>query len=556
MAATDPSARPETRSRDLGSAPAGVISAAMDVRGLTARLLEHPANIVVTFEGGRVVQRAQTELHDDVLRVREALRSWGVEPGMRVGIRAPNSYAWLVHDLALLDVKAVSVPFTEDFAAASATELCDRYELSLLLASRDECAAAGVAHVAALEGDNHGVRVRPAGAAPDDPGFDTPWLIFSSGSAGGIKGMVLNRRGVEANVDAFTRALAPRTDDRALLFLPLSNFQQRLIYYAAIWHGFDVILTDPNRLFRALKELRPTTLIAPPMFYEAFETRFSNLPSWKRIAARVLGEVARRVPTAGARARLARAVFADAYRAFGGQMRVMITGMAPIKRSTLDLFALMQLPLYETYGLSECGSVSLNLPSAHRIGSVGRLLPGIEVELADDGEIIVRREHATTRGYFACSEGEHEQTFISDHRVATGDIGRFDDDGYLYLVGRKKEIIITRGGEKIHPEAIEAEIDACPDVAKSVVLGGGDLTTLVAVVVPREPGDPAARARIERFVEGVEGRRTAVSVGRVIFTDTAFTRENGFLRPNLKLDRRRIREHFIRDGASADTPRA
>ena len=235
-------------------------------------------------------------------------------------------------------------------------------------------------------------------------------------------------------------------------------------------------------------------MIAPPTLFEAFETRFSNLPWWKRIAARVLGELARRAPFAGVRARFARAVFADAYGALGGRMRVMITGMAPIKRSTLELFALMQLPLYETYGLSECGSISLNVPSAHRIGSVGRLLPGVEVTLAGDGEIIVRREHATTRGYFACAEGEHERTFLGENRVATGDIGRFDEDGYLYLVGRKKEIIITRGGEKIHPEAVEAEIDACPDVAKSVVLGGGDLATLVAVVFPRDPGDPAARA--------------------------------------------------------------
>ena len=143
-------------------------------------------------------------------------------------------------------------------------------------------------------------------------------------------------------------------------------------------------------------------------------------------------------------------------------MRFMVTGMAPIKRATLELFQLMQLPLFETYGMTEFGGIALNIPGANKVGSVGRPLPGVRVELAPDGEVIAVREHRIASGYCECAAGEEEQTFIGPDRVATGDVGRFDADGYLYLVGRKREMIITAGGTKIHPEIPEAEIDACP----------------------------------------------------------------------------------------------
>jgi len=119
-------------------------------------------------------------------------------------------------------------------------------------------------------------------------------------------------------------------------------------------------------------------------------------------------------------------------------MRFMVTGMAPTKRATLELFRMMQLPLFETYGITEFGGIALNVPGASKIGSVGRLLPGVRVEFAEDGEIIAMREHRIASTYFECAEGEVEQTFLSRDRLATGDVGRLDDEGYLYLDGSQK----------------------------------------------------------------------------------------------------------------------
>src|ERR1051326_363746 len=519
----------------------------MDLRKLTSHMSQRKnENAIFTFEKGVVVRRTHAQVCADVATACASLRNWGVQPGMRVGILACNCYEWIIYDVALLELRALSIAFTEDFASASSDELIEKYSLSLLLIQGSDRAHMNGRHanaVAFLDAENEDVRALGRERPPTDWEFENTGMVFSSGSSGKLKGLKLNRMGIEASVDAFTKAADPHSDDCLLLFLPISNFQQRLMYYSALWYGFDLIVTDPSRLFRALKDLHPTVLIAPPMLYEAFETRFSNLPAWKQWMARTVGTIAHALPRPLSE-KLARRIFKDAYEALGGRMRFMVTGMAPIKRSVLELFRLMQLPLFETYGITEFGGGALNVPRANRLGSVGRLLPGVRVELASDGEVIAVREHRIASTYFECDEGEAEATFIGRDRVATGDVGRFDKDGYLYLVGRKKEMIVTAGGTKIHPEIPEAEIDVCPDVARSVVFADADSSALVAVVLPKNPEDPSAKARIQQHVDKTSERRPSFPGQTVLFSQMAFSRENGFLRPNLKLDRKKIAQHF------------
>jgi long-chain acyl-CoA synthetase len=514
----------------------------MELLKLVARARERGRERrVISLFRERPVEHSHTELMALVDAAAGLLRSWGVRAGMRVGLRAPNSLEWVVHDLALIELRAVCVAFTDDFAHADPAELADKYQLSLLLVAGPE--GSGSSFVARIDGANGDVRAIDRTPDAGDADFERPWRIFSSGSSGGLKGLAIHRRGVEDWIEGFAERLVPREDDRLIVFLPMSNFQQRPMVYAALWYGIDIVLTNPARLFIALRDLAPTIMVAPPALYEVFETRVAALPAAKRMAGRVLGKIAAAMPAPLGR-RMARAVFRQAWEALGGRMRFMITGMAPIKRSTLDLFALMQLPLFETYGLIECGSVALSAPGAAKAGSVGRPLRGLDVTLAEDGEIMIRRSHPTADAYFECAPGESERTFRGGNVVASGDHGRFDEDGFLYLIGRKKEIIITGGGEKVHPEAIEAAIDTCPDVAKSVVFGKDGASSLSAVIVLREPSDAAARARVDRHIERWNaGRR--IEVGKVVFADAPFSRENGFLRPNLKLDRKRIGEHFL-----------
>jgi long-chain acyl-CoA synthetase len=170
----------------------------------------------------------------------------------------------------------------------------------------------------------------------------------------------------------------------------------------------------------------------------------------------------------------------------------------------------------------------------------------VTIQFGPDREILVFRDAPMCQGYFQCAPGENESTFI-EGGVATGDIGWMDGDGYLHLVGRKKETIVTSGGEKLHPEVLEAEVAECDDVERVVILGTQGAHSLTAVVVPRLQDDRGARERIRQAVWAVNERHRNAKIGNVLFTDVKFTRDNGLLRPNLKVDRRRIAEYFHAD---------
>jgi long-subunit acyl-CoA synthetase (AMP-forming) len=223
-------------------------------------------------------------------------------------------------------------------------------------------------------------------------------------------------------------------------------------------------------------------------------------------------------------------------------MRVLITGMAPIKHDVAKFFDMMQLPLCESYGLVETGSLTYRPADCKKYGSVGKPLRGINLHFGEDGEVIVERKTSLTRRYFQSADGENERTFLGSSCIATGDIGRLDGDGYLYLLGRKKELIITPGGYKIHPEIVERELAGCPDLAQAAVFLKPGATTLTCVASLHQPGEDA-RARTRDFVKNMKSTKLS-QIGEVIFVGAPFSTENGMLRPNLKLDRRAIAAKF------------
>ncbi len=187
------------------------------------------------------------------------------------------------------------------------------------------------------------------------------------------------------------------------------------------------------------------------------------------------------------------------------------------------------------------------LPGANKRGSVGKLFVEDSVSLAEDGEIIVHQQALITRGYYECDGEDPALTYLTPNTVATGDIGRFDRDGFLYLIGRKKEIIITSQGIKVHPELIESQINECPSVDRGVVFGSG-LPYLVALISIREQLSPAVESQIKSHIEKISAKLpTASAIVRYFITTEQFTRENGFLTRNLKLDRRALFRHFRED---------
>jgi long-chain acyl-CoA synthetase len=518
----------------------------MQFQNLVAALPQKKSAIF-TFERGKAVRHSHADLHGDVLAARDALRGWGVTAGTRVGIYAPNSYHWLVHDLALIEIGAISVPFTDDFAGTVNEALLDRYNIALLLIAKvgARLFPDRPAYVAFIDGDNADVRVIARAPSGDADEADQHSLVFSSGSAGGLKGLVISRKGVEATLPPVMEAIGLKSSDRLLLFLPMSNFQQRNMCYCALWCDFDVIITDYTQLFAAMKALNPTVLIAPPVLYQMMHAEFEKYPAWKQSLWQAIGKTLSLIPSASTRLKLARILFHDFYQQFGNRMRLLATGMAPIRRNIGKFFELIQLPLCESYGMVEAGSITFRPPGSREYGSVGRLLRGIDVTFEPDGEIIVHRPTPLTSRYFQCVDGENERTFVGAGKIATGDMGRFDTAGNLYLLGRKKELIITSGGQKIHPEVIEQELNHCPDVAHSVIYLKRDATHLTCVVEVNPPDGEEARTRIRKYADGLKTTRKAAQFVELIFASEPFTKDNGMLRPNLKIDRKAVAARYL-----------
>jgi long-subunit acyl-CoA synthetase (AMP-forming) len=498
-----------------------------------------------TFERGKIAQHPHSLLYRDVVRVRDALQSWGVRRGMRVGIYAPNSYHWLVHDLALIEIGAISMPFTDDFAGKIDQALLDKYNVALLLISKRDARLfpQKPAHVAFIDADNDGIKAleRPSSGDPDEA--DQHSLVFSSGSAGGLKGLVISRKGVEVTLPPVMEAIKVTSKDRLLLFLPMSNFQQRNMCYGAVWYDFDIIITDYTQLFAAMTALNPTVLLAPPVFYQMIHGEYEKNPAWKKLLWSGLGAILSLFPQF-LRRPLARLFFHDFHKQFGSRMRILVTGMAPIRRTMGKFFERMQLPLCESYGMVEAGSLTWRPPTSREYGSVGKLLRGVDLSFTDDGEIIVNRDSPLTLRYFQCAEGENERTFIGPGRIATGDMGRLDAEGNLFLLGRKKELLVTAGGQKVHPEVIEQELNNSPDVAHAVIFLKPDANHLTCVVDLATEGEDA-RERVKKFANNLPSARKAAQFVDVIFATEPFSKDNGMLRPNMKIDRKAIGARYL-----------
>ncbi|WP_067798849.1 AMP-binding protein [Actinomadura formosensis] len=513
---------------------------------LVPRLAELPDAAILHLAGTELVRTPFPELGADVRRAQKRLTDAQVEPGTRVGIWGGNSYEWVVYELALLDLGCVTVtlPLAE-FAGGSAAELADRYRLELLLADPDRCAEPAdwlVPLALDWPGDRE-IRLRPRPAGLDPDVFS---IVFSSGTTGAVKAIQISRAATEDCLAEFADHYRFSADDRILVALPLSTFQQRIMLYCAIWYGFDAVVVDPSPLMLVvMRQARPTIMGGPPAFYELLENRFGSLSAPKKALLRLLSRVIRSVLPAGLAQRALRLVFRQAHEAYGGRMRLMLSGSAPLRRSTADVFAMVGLPLFQLYGLTESGFIAWNRPGANRIGSVGRPVFKGSVTIAGDGEVLVRWPRPQSPGYLGEPPEVERATYRGDGSIATGDLGRFDDDGFLYLIGRKKDVIITRAGYKIAPSPIEQRILTDTAADQAVLIGGGDLDYVGVVIALRAHADEDAADRIDKHIEQINaGLPEASRILRVLFTREAFTRENGLMTTTLKINRNAVAQRY------------
>lgn len=484
------------------------------IPGLLDALERHACAVIEAIGvDGTVATRTFAEFRGDVLALVDRLRRHGPGPRRFVGLHGPNCYEYLVWDIALLAAGAVPVALSDAHLEDPDRELIAGFGLSMLVRAD---AGGDAVELRLPEMPDKPLTVHDGPAADDD---DLMTRVFSSGTSGYLKGLNISTKGTAALVEEFVRDFALRAGDRHVIFLPLTNFQQRMVFQMCLAHGISVKLTTIDQVFRACASFHPSFLIGPPAIFEGLAG-----------LARAGGEP--------------RAVLA---RTLGPHFRFGICGMAPVSADMLRRFEQWGCRIHEVYGVVECGMISWNRPGRSKIGTVGQMIPGVRVAFDTDDEIVVHKAAPLATGYFSARDDDSANTFRADGAIATGDAGYLDEDGYLVLRGRIKNVIVTPGGQKLHPEQIEQQLFEAEDgrIRDIAVVVGADGRTLYAVVVPAKAADDSQRQALASDLMD-RSRRLPVHhrIAQIRLAAGAFSVEDGTLTRNMKKDRRRIREVY------------
>ena len=548
---------------------------------------------------GRTESLSAAEFTDAVRRTAQALESHGVVKGDRVALFATNRPEWHVVDFACHLLGAVSVPIYPTLTAAQVAYILldseagwifyddgakrdlltglapespgedgsERQGLRLVALDADATAEGGT-NLEALIGD-----AAPSADA-DLQAFrgrvgrgDTASIIYTSGTTGDPKGVVLSHWNFVSNILCCQRLYDLGEDDQALSFLPLSHVFERTVDYLFFHRGVSIHYSPAiERVAGLMPTVRPTVLCSVPRLYESAYIRISNTfatqpPARRRLIDWALKVGHRRAERGGARLRALvadRLVFRKIKQRFGGRLRFAISGGAAIADEVAAFFDAIGIRLYQGYGLTETAPVlSVNYPGASRRGSVGPAAPGVELRIAADGEILARTE-GLMQGYWRNPEATSE-AIDADGWFHTGDIGRIDDDGFVFITDRKKDLLVTSGGKNIAPQPIEQMLITHPAVAQVVVVGDGYPYLNVLVVPnyaeppPRFDGmspeelrqDPRLHETIQRLLDQTNQRLpTHERVRRYRLLERELTIEEGEITPTLKVRRKIVSERY------------
>jgi len=540
------------------------------------------------------------ELYRRVAAVAAWLRARGVASGDRVAIIAENRPEWAIADFAALMTGAVVVPlYPTQTAEQCAHILRDSGTRVLFVSSEAQLQKVlpllpetRVEHLMLMDEPN-GVLPAEAGQmqaimmqGPQqrDPEFDrlgrqiTPTqlatLIYTSGTTGTPKGVMLSHRNLVSNITVSLDHFEMGDKESVVSFLPLSHITARHCDIALMYRGVSIAYCSRfEDLPRTLQQIRPTFLVAVPRVLEKIYTQVQlrvgngtrrKLYNWAMaVGRRNLPEtVAGRTPRSAAWHIANKLIFSKVRNAMGGNVRTIISGGAPLGIELAEWFASIGLRVMEGYGLTETSPViAVNSPQSFRPGTVGKPLAGIEVKVADDGEIIVRAP-SVFQGYW--NMPEETQNAFAGEWFKTGDIGALDEDGFLSITDRKKNLIKTSGGKFIAPQPIESRLRNNPLVSEAAMIGDRRRFP-AALIVPDFPAledwarqhgvtfssheelvkDARVRALYEEFV-GSLNRDLArfEQIKKFLLLPEPPTIADGTLTPTFKLRRRELEARY------------
>ncbi|TYK47971.1 AMP-dependent synthetase/ligase [Actinomadura decatromicini] len=565
------------------------------------RAAKEPGTIVARRRSGdawRAVTAA--EFAAEASGIAKGLVAAGIEPGDRVALLSRTRYEWTILDYAVWTAGAVSVPIYETSSAEQIEWIAGDSGAKAVFAETDAHVALveevrgrlpGLAHVWCI--DAGGVdEVVALGAEVGDgvvedrcrsrAAADVATLVYTSGTTGRPKGCEITHGNLVSTArNAVRGAIAEVAVDGSstLLFLPLAHVFARLIQVATVEGGIVLGHSDVPNLLPDLASFRPTFLLAVPRVFEKVyngaEQKAAAEGKEKIFKAAAETAIAYSRALQAGRPGLAlkakhklfdALVYGKLRAAVGGNVKYAVSGGAALGERLGHFFRGVGITILEGYGLTETTApASVNRPTAIKIGTVGRPIPGVDVRIADDGEVLVRGVNVM-RGYWNNEDATKEA--LEDGWFHTGDLGSLDADGFLKITGRKKEILVTAAGKNVAPAPLEDRLRAHPLVSQCVVVGDGRkfvgaLVTLdeealgpwkerhgkpASMTVDELRADPDVIAEIDGAVAAANRSVShAEAIKKYAVLGVDFTEEAGHLTPSLKVKRNVVMKDFAAD---------
>jgi long-subunit acyl-CoA synthetase (AMP-forming) len=572
----------------------------LEVFEATARAhAERPA--MARKRGGAWERTSWRDYREAVGQAARALVALGIAPGSGVVILAANRPEWFVTSLAAAAVGARVAGIYTNSTPEQCRYIAEHAEAVLAVVDNPESLAklsghggrpAGLRVVVLLDGTSagpgvstwaefmacgdaaHAAEVARRSAALTASTVST--LIYTSGTTGPPKAVMLTQRNLAFIAEKIQQLVPIGAEDRLLSYLPLSHIAEQVVsHLLSIATGAAVYFTESlEKMPENLREVRPHFFLGVPRVWEKIQAGIQaagaqssplrrRIAAWARSVGRATGEadMAGR-PRPWSYALADRLVFSKVRARLGlDAARMLAVSSAPIAKETLDFFQSLGMPIMEAYGMSECtGPTTMSLPGRYRLGRAGYAIPGTELELAEDGEVLMRGPHVFL-GYYK-NEAATREALDAEGWLHSGDVGEIDRDGYLRITDRKKELIITSGGKNIAPQHLEGQLKQIAAVSQAVAIG--DRRPYVVALVTLDPArvaaeaakagspartpgeaasDPVFKAYLEKQVEAVNQRLARYeTIKKIAILPRELSVEAGELTPTLKLKRRAIHE--------------